>query len=334
MMLSVTDDRRPKPARRIDKFAIIALKLMITGACFWYLSWQIDLRGVVSFIPRLELRWIAFAVLLAMLQIPLVAMRWRKILDVLAVINRRMTNVSIIAITAVGLFFSQMLPSVMGDGMRAWLIVRLGCDWRNAVTSVAIDRGVGVGLLIALGFVILWLPSSFTALGGYRGLVLTVYGLLLCTGAVMLVLLPRLIPLLERFAHLRWLAGFAASARRVVLGPKGPAILGLACLIHALTILCIWSVGRAQGLTLAMPEAAVLFVVVLGVALVPISVNGWGLRELAVVALLGRHGIAPEQALVFSVCFGLVLAVGSVPGAPAWVLYSFAPLKRSIAGRP
>ena len=77
-----------------------------------------------------------------------------------------------------------------------------------------------------------------------------------------------------------------------------------------------------------------LFVVVLGVALVPISVNGWGLRELAVVALLGRHGIAPEQALVFSVCFGLVLAVGSVPGAPAWLLYSFAPSKRSIAGRP
>jgi len=282
----------------------------------------------------LELRWIGFAVLLVMLQIPLVAMRWRKILDVLAVVNRRMTNTSIVAITAVGVFFSQMLPSVMGDGMRAWLIVRLGCDWRNAVTSVALDRGIGVGLLIALGFVILLLPSSLTALGGYRELVLTVYGLLLVAGAIVLMLLPRLIPLLERFAHLRWLAEFAASARRIVLGPKCPVILGLACLIHALTILCIWSVGRAQGLTLPVPEAAVLFVVVLGVALVPISVNGWGLRELAVVALLGRHGIAPEQALVFSVCFGLVLAVGSVPGAPAWVLYSFAPSKRPIAGRP
>ena len=334
MTLSVTDDRGPTPARRIDKFLIVAAKLIITTACFWYLSRQIDVRGVFSFIPMLDVRWIGFAVVLVMLQIPLVAMRWREILDALAAINRQMTNTSILAITAIGVFFSQMLPSLMGDGMRAWLIVRLGCDWRKAVTSVAIDRGIGVGLLIALGFVILLFPSGLSALGGYRGLVLTVYGLLLLTGAIVLVILPRLIPLLERLAYLRWLGGFAASTRRIVLGPKCPMILGLAFLIHALTILVIWSVGRAQGLVLPIPEAAVLFVVVLGVALVPISINGWGLRELAVVALLGRHGVAPEQALLFSVCFGLVLAIGSLPGAPAWLLYSFVPAKRPITGSP
>jgi glycosyltransferase 2 family protein len=331
MTLSV-DELGPTPARRIDKFAIVAAKLIITAVCFWYLSRQIDLRGVLSFIPMLELRWIGVAVALVMLQIPLVAMRWREILHGLAVVNPQMTNTSILAITAIGVFFSQVMPSVMGDGMRAWLIVRLGCDWRNAVTSVAIDRGVGVGLLIALGFVILLLPSGFSALGGYRGLVLTVYGMLLLTGAIALVLLPKLIPLLERLAYLRWLGGFAASARRIVVSPKFLMILGLACLIHALTILVIWSVGRAQGMALSIPEAAVLFVVVLGVALVPISINGWGLRELAVVALLGRHNIAPEQALLFSVCFGLVLAIGSLPGAPAWLLYSFAPANRPIAG--
>ena len=74
-----------------------------------------------------------------------------------------------IAVTAIGVFFAQVLPSVAGEGVRAWLLVRLGCDWRNAVTSVVIDRGVGVGLLIALGFVILLLPVlGLTALGGYR----------------------------------------------------------------------------------------------------------------------------------------------------------------------
>ena len=85
-------------------------------------------------------------------------------------------------------------------------------------------------------------------------------------------------------------------------------ILALGCLIHALTIVVVWSVGRAQGLVLPVSDAAVLFTVMLGVALVPISISGWGLRELAVISLLGNHGIAPEQALLFSVCFGLVLA--------------------------
>ena len=106
-------------------------------------------------------------------------------------------------------------------------------------------------------------------------------------------------------------------------------ILALGCLIHALTIVVVWSVGRAQGLLLPAADAAVLFTVMMGVALVPISIGGWGLRELAVISLLGNHGIAPEQALLFSVCFGLVLAVGSLPGALVWLFYSFAPSWRS-----
>jgi glycosyltransferase 2 family protein len=90
-------------------------------------------------------------------------------------------------------------------------------------------------------------------------------------------------------------------------------ILGIGCLVHGLTILVIWSLGRAQGLLLPVPDAAVLLIVMVGVALVPISISGWGLRELAVVSLLGHHGVAPERALLFSVCFGLPLRLARCP---------------------
>ena len=79
---------------------------------------------------------------------------------------------------------------------------------------------------------------------------------------------------------------------------------------------------------LPLPDAALLFTVMIGVVLVPISIGGWGLRELAVISLLATYGVAPERALLFSVCFGLALAVGSLPGALAWLLYPF-PAKRS-----
>jgi len=110
-------------------------------------------------------------------------------------------------------------------------------------------------------------------------------------------------------------------------------ILSLGVLIHVLTMAVIWSVGRAQGLALSASDVAVLFVVIVGVALVPISINGWGLREIAVVAVLGRHGIAPEQALVFSICFGLALALGSLPGALAWLVYSSVPANNTKESR-
>jgi glycosyltransferase 2 family protein len=329
----VINDRKPAMPRRNDKVAIIAAKLLVTGVCFWYLSWQIDLQQVIFSIPHLDYRWAALAILIVMLQIPLIAIRWREILRALDAIDQRMTITSLTVITAIGSFFAQALPSIMGDGIRAWLLVRLGCDWRRAVTSVVIDRGVGVGLLIAMGFVILLLPSGLSALGEYRDLVLLIYGASLLAGAVVFLFLPRLVPLLDRVPYVSWITALAASARRVILGPRCFVILGLGCLVHALTILVIWWLGRAQGLVLPIPEAAVLFVVVLGVELVPISINGWGLRELAVVALLGRYGVASEQALVFSVCFGLVLAVASLPGALAWLFAASASTQASFGDR-
>jgi uncharacterized membrane protein YbhN (UPF0104 family) len=313
------------------KALIFAAKLLVTAACFWYVLRQIDLSQVLSSIRLLDFRWAAFASLVAMLEVPVLGLRWRNIIDALAA-RKWITHVVVIAVTAVGAFFSQVLPSVAGEGVRAWLLVRLGYDWRNAVTSVVIDRGVGVALLIALGFFILLLPSGLAALGGYRDVVLLVYGALLLTGALGLWFTPKMVQPFARWRYSRWFATLAADAHRVLLGRKGPVILGLGCFIHVLTILVVWSLGRAQGLVLPVPDAAVLFTIMIGVTLVPISVGGWGLRELAVISLLGHHGVALEKALLFSVCFGLVFAVASLPGALVWLLYSFAPSRPLAEG--
>jgi hypothetical protein len=214
--------------------------------------------------------------------------------------------------------------------MRAWLLVRLGSSWRTAVTSVVIDRGVGVGLLLVLGFVVLLLPSGLTALGGYRDVVLIVYGALMLVGALGLLLAPKIASLLARWRYSRWFATLAADVHRVLLGSKGPLVLSLGCLIHAFTIVVVWLVGRAQGLALPLPDAMVLFAVMTGAVVVPISIGGWGLRELAVVSLLATHGVAAERALLFSVCFGFALAIGSLPGALAWLLFPFPSARRSV----
>ncbi len=336
MSTSVADELEtvtPPRAGGAENIAIFAAKLVVTGACFWYVFKQVDPIQTLSGIARLDVRWAAFATFIVMLQIPLVALRWRNVLRALAACDERMTRAAMIAITAIGLFFAQVLPSVASEGVRAWLLVRLGGTWRYSVTSLVIDRGVGVGLLITLGFAILLLPSGLTALGGYREAVLVVYGALLAAGLIGLLLAPRIVPYLARWRYFRWTAGLVGDAERVLLGPRCPVIVGLGCLIHALTIVVVWSVARAQGLALPLPDAAVLFTVMIGVMLVPISVSGWGLRELAAVSLLANHGVAPETALLFSVCFGLVNAVGSLPGALAWLVYSASPARRAAERR-
>ena len=314
---------------QIKKFSFVAAKLLVTGACFWYATRQIDLSQIWSTIPRLDFRWAAFATLLVMLQIPLLGARWCNVVEALAVRNAQMSSITMIVLTAIGVFFAQVLPSLTGEGVRAWLLVRLGCDWRNALTSVVIDRGIGLGLLVVMGFFILLLPSSLTALGGYRDLVVLAYGALILVGGLGLVFVPTIVLPLARWRYSRWFGTLAINIRRVLLGPRGPIILVIAGLIHVLTVIVVWSLGRAQGLAFPFSDAAVLLLVLVGVTLVPISIGGWGLRELAVVALLGNHGVPPDKALLFSVCFGLTLAVGSLPGAVGWLVYSFGPTRPS-----
>jgi uncharacterized membrane protein YbhN (UPF0104 family) len=318
---------------KAEKAAIFAAKLLVTGACFWYISRHIDLNQVLSTIPQLDFRWAALAILVAMLEIPLAGLRWYNIVDSLGARDKQMTRIALVAATAVGVFFAQVLPSVAGEGVRAWLLVRLGSNWRTAVTSVVIDRGVGVGLLIVLGFLVLLLPSGLglTALSGYRDAILLVYGALILAGVLGLLLAPKIVSPLARWRYSRWFATLAADFHRVLLGSKGPVVLGIACLIDTFTIVVVWSLGRAQGVALPLPDAMVLFAVMTGVVAIPISIGGWGLRELAVVSLLGAHGVAPEKALLFSVCFGLALLIGSLPGALAWLLFPFPSGRRSVA---
>jgi uncharacterized membrane protein YbhN (UPF0104 family) len=126
-------------------------------------------------------------------------------------------------------------------------------------------------------------------------------------------------PKLTSWRYGRWIDRFFSGARTAVFGSRSPIILGIGCMIHALTIAAVWSLGQAQGIPLSVADAAVLFAVMIGVALVPFTVGGWGLRELAMVSLFGNHGLTPERALVFSMYFGLTSIVASLPGALAWI---------------
>jgi len=60
--------------------------------------------------------------------------------------------------------------------------------------------------------------------------------------------------------------------------------------------------------------------VALAVAL-PISIGGWGVRETAMIGLLGFVGIPSSAALSLSVQMGLLTIVATLPGAAFWLLH-------------
>jgi Lysylphosphatidylglycerol synthase TM region len=119
MSISVARDietPRPSHAGRAEKIAMVAAKLLVTAVCFWYVSRQIDWHQAASVVPLLDFRWVLFAMSAAMLQIPLLGLRWRTILQGVAVADAQMTPGVMIAATAVGVFFGQVMPTLASRG--------------------------------------------------------------------------------------------------------------------------------------------------------------------------------------------------------------------------
>jgi uncharacterized membrane protein YbhN (UPF0104 family) len=332
-----TGDERPLPTlRNLSKgqIAIFALKIAITIACFWYLLRHIDVTELQRTLPGLDGRWAALAVCLLISQIPLVGLRWLQIAKVLGMHGRRLTCFWMSFAAAIGLFFAQIMPVLAGDGVRVWFLAHFGNDWRDATISVVIDRCVGIGLLLTFTLIILLLPSSIGAFEEERGRAAVVLAGMIALGLGCVILSATLTPSLINRRYGRWLERFFSCARAVMFGSRSAAILGIGCIIHLETIAAVWSLGQAQGLAISPADAAVLFAVMIGVALVPFTVGGWGLRELAMVSLFGNYGLSPERALVFSMYFGLTSILASLPGAVAWVWFLFAPRRRGAEREP
>jgi hypothetical protein len=80
-----------------------------------------------------------------------------------------------------------------------------------------------------------------------------------------------------------------------------------------------YCIARSLGIAVGpVPMIAVISIMTLVVAL-PISVAGWGVREISLVALLGLLGVDREAALALSVELGLITTLLSLPGGVVWL---------------
>jgi hypothetical protein len=97
------------------------------------------------------------------------------------------------------------------------------------------------------------------------------------------------------------------------------ALLGLAIPTVGLTIRAFTLVADSLGVDLSFGSWVVIVPPVSLIQLVPVSLAGWGVRELGVVVLLAGFGIPAEAALATSLSVGLCLIVVGLPGALLWL---------------
>ena len=274
----------------------IAMSAGPLAIAFWLTSDKLDWS---------QLRHVSFAavsicVVLSLVVVALLAWRWQVVTRVILGGTVALPGLGAFASQIwVGLAANQVLPSiVVGDALRVGLLSREGVPLGNAVGSVFLDRVYGmVGLALLAGSTALLLAPSFAVPS------LGVAALVLC-GAAAVAIGWRLFG-----SRLRAVLPVSAIPLKTSLG-----VVALAVVAHLLNIAIFLVVASSLGLDLPLFPAIAVMCAVQLVGALPISVAGWGVRELALVQAFGYMGLATETVILASVTYGLVLFMMLAPG--------------------
>lgn len=245
------------------------------------------------------------------------AARWRLIASTLRV---RLDRSLALRATLMSIFLLAVTPSTLAaDGARAIALRGSGSDWTRSIHSVLVDRLLGLAtlLLVALAGV----PLLLAAASPLRNIVGWPVFVAVIAAASGIALLSRRMPRRWlRFRTVRECARLVQTLRTVLSDRRflfGASLWSL--FIMALSMTAFWLIAAAAGARADFATVLGIFPLVLLASVLPISVGGWGSRELGLVALYPYFGTEPPVAMAVSIAFGLAtLIAGSVCIIASW----------------
>ncbi len=313
----------PAPQAMKRGLLLTAAKIGVSLALLAYLVSTTGLDALLGRIRAGDPKLFAAAVLLYAGMIALSTWRWRLLLQAQGFpASMRRLSASYLVAT----FFNNFLPSnIGGDVIRVRDGSRLTGSTTTSLAVVAIDRILGLGALWLLGVAAFVLGGpSVRHLAGAR-VVLLGLGLVFA-GVAYVFLRPgtagRFMARsgLFRFGGIRERFEIVQQAVRVYrerMGTVGMA-LGASVALQTLVVWYFYAVAHALRIPLALSACFLMVPLCTLVQTVPVSFNGWGVRESVFVVYFAQVGLSRDSALAFSlVGAGLVLLL-SLSGALVW----------------
>ncbi len=300
------------------KFAVrLAVSALLIG---WALR-SVDIGAVGRSLSGIRYGWYGLALMLHVVGVLISAWRWHLLLraqGVRAPVGYLTTSY------LVGFFFNNFLPgSVGGDVYRAWDTVRFSGDKARSFAVILVERATGLVTLLFLASAVAL--SRVPAAGSRQTVWIATLAVLALACGVLVALrvgenLPgRLRRLGERIGAFRS-AVVLYRERRSLLA--GALVLGL--LLQLNYVLHFYLIGR--GLSLGLPFVVYLVAVplVAVLLLLPVSINGVGVRENAYLFFFSPLGVTAPRTVAF--CWASLAAL-MVFGFLGGALYAFRRLR-------
>ena len=309
------------------------VKIAVTIGLLLVVAFTLDLSQVWTALASANWADLAIALLLYQGGIVVRAYRWQALLRAFGVTASlpRLTR-----IYYVGMFFNSFLPSGFGgDVVRMMELSQDGAEGPLAVSTVLVDRIMGLLVLFAMALVAL--PFSWRLVPPAVSLALltliaaVAVGIYLFLNRPLVEALARRVPPLGKLLARPKIAALYASFHHY----DRPALARAAgaSLVFNLSLIATQAyLGRAVGVHLSLWYFFLFVPILSSLLTVPISISGFGVREGGYVVLFGQAGVAAPQAVAMSLLFYAVNAITGLVGGALYLAQGAASLRRRAAG--
>ncbi len=296
----------------------LLLRLSVTVFAFWWVLRLVDLAALRSIFRSADISWLLTAIFFFTLAQSGCILRWS-----LLVPRHPSLKWPFLAISyLVSNFFNMFLPTTVGgDVVRGYDLIKATGEWKGSLASILADRLAGfVGFfLFALAAWMVFPPARQdplvrTAFAGFCGLMVVTFAVLGSRRVVQGMLTPfSKIGLGQLQSHAKQfqeaLQSYLGRPRLLL------AVAGVTAVIQLCVILMFWATARALHLAVPLAYLVLTVPIILTLAQIPVSLNGWGIREGMTVLFLGRIGVSTEQALSLSLVCALIPMLSAFLGA-------------------
>jgi uncharacterized membrane protein YbhN (UPF0104 family) len=304
---------------------------------------KVDWRSLGALLGQVDWHWAATGFGLTFGIILLLAFRWTLFLKQQQFEVRFAT---IFGLTWAGQFFNSILPgSTGGDIVKIYQLCRRFPESKAAVAaSVLADRLTALIILVGfagLGFVLEPAPLQLLLGGRVSGLSIVKTGVMLVivgTGGASLVWL-----ILRRTRFIAPIRRVLTAVRQsFVFNTRFIVALASALALHVLNFSIVFVFAHSLGLTITYGQVLLMMPVILFLVMIPVTINGHGLREMLLIGYFTVLGITAagrpylkmqEIAVALSLLSVANDLLWSLPGG-IWYLINFrTPATTSVAAQ-
>lgn len=298
-------------------------KIAITILLFVYIFNRINFQqfGVTLKNARMDLLVLGFLVIWIAHYICIY--RWRMLMRPLMPV---LSIARLLGIYCIGLFFNLTFPTVVGgDVVKMYYAGRPSKMYAQSFAATFLDRDAGMlAMLIIACSAILIYPISVP---GVPVSLIIWSALFAFIAGNIAIFAPYFHRRLIHFLHRLHMGKIASKADMIssafqVMG-KHPMILLGSLLISFVNQLLVIAVTWIMAIGLRLHLSPVWFLVFVPVitliSMIPISLNGMGLREYAFMSLFGAIGVSAESCIALGLLSSIVIILSSLPGGIVYV---------------